>query len=168
MNLVASDGYQMAAPKETYAESGVYIALAIDGEYFDAPRSCLPDQRAMYWVKYLTTIELVSDDTGDTAATDVTKVQMFRELMGGMESETLDNRGYDVQAFSLNTFFSDYMDALPSAPVTITAQDGFEKTETADVFLSCSVTYEAEEGNEGDLPLYFSEDLSDGMRVQTD
>ena len=166
MNLVASDGYQMAVPKETYAESGVYIALAIDDEYFDAPRSCLPDQRAMYWVKYLTTIELVSDDTGDATETDITKVQMFRELTEGMESATLDNRGYDVQAYSLNTFFSDYMDAVPTAPVTITAQDGFEKTETADVFLSCYVTYEAEEGSEGDLPLYFSEDLSDGMRVK--
>lgn len=167
MNLIASDGYQMAVPQETYAENGMYIAVALDSEYITTPRSCLPDQRAMYWVRDLVSIELVSGEASDdTTVSGVTQVKFFREISSGTNGETLDNRGYDVTAYSLNAFFQQYMDAVPTSPVTMKALDGFEKTETADVFLSCYVTYEAEEGLEDELPLYFSVTLSDGMRVK--
>ena len=173
LNLVASDGYQMAVPKDTYSKSGVYIAVAINGEYFDQPRTCLPDQRAQFWVKMLSKIEIVgggssggSSSAAPAAAASVKQIQMFRELAKALDPVDQDNNGYTVKAYALSKFYEKYMDAKPTSPVTMKALDGFSKTETPDVFLSNYIAYEAQKGKEGDLPLYFSSTLAAGMRVK--
>ncbi|HHX54060.1 MAG TPA: hypothetical protein GX704_04040 [Clostridiales bacterium] len=167
MNLVASDGYVMSAPAEIYADTEVYIMLNRDGEDLEYPRSCIPEQRSMYWVKNLLKVELVS---GEAAAArenvSVKKITVFREAVTLLEPDSLNNRGYDVEAYSLRAYFEEYGKEIPAAPVTMTALDGFTKTETPEIFLANYVTLEAEPGEEDDLPLYFSEDISDGMRVK--
>ena len=120
----------------------------------------------MYWVKDLAKIELIIGEAGDSSAAAVEQIDIFREGVTAIEGEQLNNFGFEVTSYSLKDFFEKYIGALPTDPLTMIARDGFEKTETADVFFQNYVTLEAEEGEEEDLPLYFSETISDGMRVK--
>ncbi|OQB23440.1 MAG: Oxidoreductase molybdopterin binding domain protein [Firmicutes bacterium ADurb.Bin182] len=167
LNLIASDGYVMSVPSEEYADSDVYILLNFEGDALQYPRSCIPDKRAMYWVKELIKIEIAAEESSNEAAAEqVNRIDIFREGVMGMQAEKLNNRGFEVPAYSLKDYFEKYFGALPSDPILMIARDGFEKTETAGVFFENYVTLEAEEGEEDDLPLYFSETISDGMRVK--
>ena len=65
INFIASDGYVMSAPAETFANTSVYIMLSRDEKGLNYPRSCIPDQRSMYWVKNLLTIELIPNEVFD-------------------------------------------------------------------------------------------------------
>lgn len=167
INFVAADGYVMAAPAEVYAEVPVYIMLKRDGQDLDYPRSCIPNQRSMYWVKNLAKIVLVSDES--LALQEEIKVQktsFFREAINSLEAVPQYNRGHQAASYSLRTYFEQFANAVPEFPVTMMALDGFEKTETAEVFLANFVTLDPGPGQEADLPLYFSEEISLGMRVK--
>lgn len=167
MNFVASDGYVMSAPAEVYADTEVYIMLKRDGEDLEYPRSCIPEQRSMYWVKNLSKIELVPGDSeASQEQAGVKRISIFREAATQLEPVELNNRGYKVASYSLRDYFEKIGNEIPTAPVTMIALDGFKKTETVDIFLDNYVTLEAEQGEEDDLPLYFSEEISDGMRVK--
>lgn len=167
LNLVASDGYIMSATAEEYTDGDVYVLLDYEGDALEYPRSCIPDKRAMYWVKNLIKIELVSGEAaGEVQTAVVSQIDIFREGTTAMDAEKLNNRGFEVSAYSLKAYFEKFIGALPTAPITMLAKDGFEKTETAEVFFQNYVTLESEEGEEDGLPLYFSETLSDGMRVK--
>lgn len=167
INLIASDGYVMSAPAEVYAGTGVYIMLKRDGEELEYPRSCIPEQRSMYWVKNLSKIELLTGEAGASQEqAGVKKISIFREAVTQLEPVELNNRGYKVASYSLRDYFEKIVNDVPAAPVTMIALDGFKKTETPEIFLANYVTLEAEPGEEDDLPLYFSEEISDGMRVK--
>lgn len=166
MNFVASDGYVMAVPAEVYADHDVYILLNMNGQDLTYPRSCLPEQRSMYWVKGLIKIELTMEEPIELASPKVTKISFFREAIQGFEGVELHNRGTKVTAYPLARYFAELGHELPTQPVTLIARDGFQKTETAKIFLENHVTLEAELGREADLPLYFSEDLKPGMKVK--
>jgi hypothetical protein len=166
LNFVGSDGYIMAAPAEEYTQTGVYILLNYEGEDLPYPRSCIPDKRAMYWVRDLAKIEVVFGKADDSAAAIVNQIDLFREGVAVLTGEKLNNLGYEVTSYSLKDYFEKYIGTVPADPLTMIARDGFKKTETAEVFFENYVTLEAEEGEEEDLPLYFSETISDGMRVK--
>lgn len=166
INFGASDGYTMSAPADVYAQSEVYIILNQDGDNLSYPRSAIPEQRTMYWVRDLIKIELTTGSEAASIEAVVGHISIFREAVTQMEGEKLNNRGFEVNSFSMQKYFEKFMSAVPTAPVTMKALDGFEKTETAEIFLTNYVTLEAETGTEGNLPLYFSETISDGMRVK--
>ncbi len=167
LNFVAADGYVMSAPAETYADTHVYVMLSRDGEDLEYPRSCIPEQRTMYWVKNLAKIELSPDGlatAGDKS--QVTNIAIFREGIKDLEPTMLDNRGTQSASYSLMEYFEQFCRALPDKPVTMVAQDGFEKTETAEIFLESYVTLDPESEDKDDSPLYFSQETSMGMRVK--
>lgn len=79
LNFIASDGYIMAAPAGLYNDNPVYILLKRYGENLEYPVSCLPNQRAMYWVKGLVKIEVELAEFSLQQRTNVQKVSLFRE-----------------------------------------------------------------------------------------
>ncbi len=168
LNFVGSDGYIMSAPAEEYIDNGVYILLNYEGDGLSYPRSCIPDKRAMYWVRDLVRIEITSgnEDVDDLNEGQVNRIGIFREGVAAFEGEQLNNFGFTVTSYSLKDYYEEYIGTLPKEPLTMIARDGFKKTETSEVFFQNYVTYEAEQGEEEDLPLYFSETISDGMRVK--
>ncbi len=175
VDFVASDGYIMNTPRADFEADDIYVILEFNGDKLETPRSCIPNKRAMYWVRDLVEVRLNFDDVvaGGNQGSDssftggsVKNVVLFQEGISGIEGKKLNNRGYDVMSYSLKTFDEKYL-SLSKNPIQMTAKDGFSKTETADVFYSNFVTLEAEKGEEEDLPLYFSETISDGMRVKT-
>ncbi len=158
VTFTASDGYIMTVPQDILSAREVYILFEMNGDALGAPRSAIPEERAMYWVRDLIKIEISVE--GDGGA-DASKVVLFNTAAAAIESETLNNRGEDAISTSLDLFCQTYLKAAPEGFVTMTANDGFEKQEKADTFLTCYVTLEGE-----DTPLYFSETLADGMRVK--
>lgn len=167
LNFIASDGYVMAVPAEIWAGHGVYIMLARDGEGLEYPRSCIPEQRSMYWVKNLTKIELVpAEEFASQLQVPVKRLTFFREAVQQLEPEVLNNRGQMVSAYGMEAYFAAFARALPQAPVMMRARDGLEKLEKPEIFLGSYVTLESEPGRAEDVPLYFAEDLSLGMRVK--
>lgn len=166
LNFVAADGYVMAVPMADVGEDA-FVLLNYEGDPLEYPRSCIPDKRSQYWVKNLSKVELVTASgaaEGETAS--VERIHFFREGVSALEPEELNNRGFKVPAYSLRAYFEKHLGQLPDQPLTMVALDGFRKTETPEVFFDNYVTLVAEEGEEDDLPLYFSETISDGMRVK--
>ncbi len=167
INFVGDDGFVMAASADIFADTEVYIMLVKNGDVLAYPTSCIPDQRAMYWVRDLVRVELTITETALVAAKkSVDRISIFREAAGELTSDLLDNRGTKVASYSLRAYFEKFATKLPLVPVTLIAGDGFKKTETPAVFLRGFVTLESEPGSEDELPLYFSEEMNIGMRVK--
>jgi hypothetical protein len=166
MNFIGSDGYKMAAPANEFADNDVYVIFNYDGEELEYPRSCIPDKRAMYWVKNLVEIELVLSEQAGSSNTVVDQISIFREGIKELDGAELGNKGEYVLAYFMQDYFEKYIGSIPTDPLKMIAIDGFSKTETADVFFDNYVTIEEQVAEEGNLPLYFSETLSNGMRVK--
>ncbi|MFA5675957.1 MAG: hypothetical protein WDA65_05460 [Christensenellales bacterium] len=165
INLIAADGYSIIVPSEYYAESDVYILLSFEGDNLEHPRSCLPDQRAMYWVRDLIKIELMGKNTVDETQKDiVSRIDIFREGVKELNAVTLSYMDLRIPAYSLKEYCEKYDISLPQNTVTLRARDGYEKVETAESFLDNYVALESD--NADDLPFYFSEEMKSGMSVK--
>ncbi|MEG1806079.1 MAG: hypothetical protein RR327_06795, partial [Clostridia bacterium] len=161
VNLIASDGYIMNATAAEYGNSDIYVLLEYEGELLDEPRSCIPDKRTMYWVKNLSKIELVKGEVEKLA--EVSEIGLFVEGKNGLTAEKIDNRGEKVDAYSLKAYFEKTFGKTQKESLKLIALDGFEKNETADVFFK---NYVSTAVDKKDAPLYFSDKISDGMRVK--
>ncbi len=158
VTFTAADGYIMTVPKDILKARELFILCEMDGKALTTPRSAVPEERAMYWVRDLVKVEL---STQAAVSGSVKKIILFKSGAAKLESAMLNNRGDKVASMSLNLFCKTYLKKLPTGSVVMRAEDGFEKGEKADVFLTCYVTY-----TDQDAPLYFSETLADGMRVK--
>lgn len=167
VNMTASDGYVMNAPVTEYKDEDIYLLLSLNDEELEYPRSAIPGKRSMYWVSLLTKVEVLFGETsqGTTTGTstlgNVTEIQMFAENVNSMTAQTLKDGSEEVSAYSLQEYFDAYLDGECADNLVMKASDGFEKTETKDVFLSAFVTFEGE-----DAPHYFSETMKPGMTVK--
>ncbi len=167
INFVGDDGFVMAAPAEIFADTEVYIMLEKNGDVLAYPTSCIPDQRAMYWVRDLVRVEItMKDSTLAAREKSINRISIFREAVDELTADLLDNRGTKVASYSLQAYFENFATKFPQRPVTMIAGDGFKKTETPEVLLKGFVTLESEPGREDELPLYFSEEMNIGMRVK--
>jgi len=168
-DLIASDGYIMNVANTDYADSDIYLMAVKDGEKLDYPCSAIPEKRAMYWVKDLTEIELKGAASGDVSqptSTTVDTINFFREGMSSLTTKTQNNKGIDLNSYSLKDYFSTVLKSDSKNDVVMIARDGFKKNETMDVLLTNYVTFEGIEGEEDQVPLYFSTELKHGMRVK--
>ncbi|MEG2002793.1 MAG: hypothetical protein RR107_06855, partial [Clostridia bacterium] len=161
VNLIASDGYIMNATVAEYGSSDIYVLLEYEGEKLTSPRSCIPDKRTMYWVKNLSKIELVKGEVEKLA--EVSEIGLFVEGKNALTAEKIDNRGEKVDAYSLKAYFEKTFGKTQKENLKLIALDGFEKNETADVFFK---NYVSTAVDKKDAPLYFSDKISDGMRVK--
>ena len=79
--LLSSDGYSVMVPNEFLQISPLMIVYEENGEMLDVDRqlvkSALVDQRALYWVKFISEIELILD--GDVA--NITSVMLIDDSL---------------------------------------------------------------------------------------
>lgn len=166
LNLLASDGYSVIVPSEYYVGFDVYILLGFEGESLEYPRSCIPDQRAMYWVKNLSKIELIGKTgTEKTKEQIVNRIDVFREGLKELEVIMLNYKDSQLPAYSLKAYCEKNNISITHDTVTMIARDGFKKEELADFYLENFVALESNQ-NTDDMPLYFSETMNGGMRVK--
>lgn len=166
INLIASDGYTVLVPPEYFTDSDVYLLLSFEGDNLEYPRSCIPDQRTMYWVKNICKIEILGKDTvEETTEEFVSRIDIFREGANELNTTMLMYKDEKVPAYSLKEYYNKYDINLLNDTVTMKAKDGLEKAELTEFFLENYVTLKSEE-NSDSMPLYFSETMSSGMRVK--
>ena len=66
------------------------------------------------------------------------------------------NNGVDVNAYSLKDYFETVLKSSSKNDVLMIARDGFKKNEKMDSIFANYVTFEGLEGEEDQIPLYFS------------
>lgn len=161
ITFIATDGYTMSLPKEISGAKELYIALKQDGEFLAQPRSVVPDERAMFWVRMLSEIEIEKADTQSAVTIPTSRVIVFQSAVRNLEPmDYVDGQKAD-KVYSIKQFCEMYVHHADVANVNITAIDGFAKQEKVDIFTSAYICLEGESA-----PLYLGEKINNGMRVK--
>jgi len=154
----ASDGYSIAIPGEVLHGRDILIAFETNGERI-APRFVVPDERAMYWVKLVSKIELV----GQAQAQPVTREVSLDELIARLSDRAEGYKYYDADCRALPiALLLEAIGAQPVDFVIITSADGLLKNERYSTFAAQMLVFQGTP----DAPLFIGPDLPEGMRVK--
>ncbi|SCY52209.1 molybdopterin-dependent oxidoreductase [Alkaliphilus peptidifermentans] len=160
IRLVAGDGYSMEVPKEVVNARDIILAYEIDGEPLDEKsqpiRVIVPEERAMYWVRNLSAIEVLEAIEKSTVES-VVFLEAATTLIPQEEYTYYDSVDYAVKAKDLIEEFAGNEDA----DVYIKAADGLEKNETLTIFKDGYIKITGE-----DNPMFLSPDIPKGMYVK--
>jgi len=152
------DGYSIAVPSEILHGREILLAFEFNGEFIE-PRIVIPEERAMYWVKYLREIELIVH----AEETEVTREVAFEDILTALADYAEDFKYYDADTQALPIArLLDYLDAERVDFVTMTAADGLVKTERFSTFSQQLLVFDGTE----DAPLFIGPNLPIGMRVR--
>ncbi len=161
IRLIAGDGYSIAVPEEVIQNRDIILAYELDGEpLFENSkpvRVVIPEERAMYWVKNMVEIKV----------TDMVKKVEYKDLSfletAVSELDKIDYTYYEsvdkaVKVSELIGFMGIESDIKN---VSFRASDGFNKTETADIFGNGYIKTSGEYA-----PMFLSPDIPKGMYVK--
>jgi len=153
--LNATDGYAIEIPKEVLAIRDVIIAYEINGEACDL-RSVVPEERAMYWVKFLNKIEL----KGSVAAIQTENLILLETA--ALQCEAEDYKYYDSidQAIPITELLAK-TGSEKSDSVGVSGLDGWAKNETYDLYKNQYIKTTGESA-----PMFIGPDLPEGMRMK--
>ena len=170
ITFVCADGYEMMVPAEIFKAKDIIIMLKQDGELLTAPRSAIPDERAMFWAKELTQIKITGDGGAAAAQGDrahaTEKIILFRQAASAMEAVELQYKNAAIAGnYSLTDFAADYLNGVPEGTVYLTATDGFEKTESASAFFANYLLLENNASMDG-APRTWSPEVGEGMNTK--
>lgn len=152
-----ADGYSITIPADILHHRDVLLAYYMNGEVID-PRVVIPDERLMFWVKYLRELQLVPHG----AVIEVSREYAFAELLAELENETeiFRHEGAETQALPIAAMLA-HLDNPHSDFVIITAEDGLVKTERFSTFEQQLIVFYGTEL----APLFIGPNLPVGMRV---
>ncbi|MCL2195686.1 MAG: molybdopterin-dependent oxidoreductase [Oscillospiraceae bacterium] len=157
VTATGADGYFIAIPADILRTRDVLLAYYFNGEIID-PRVVIPDERLMFWVKYLRELELVPHGE----AMEVTREYAFAELLAQLDehTETFWHEGAETQALPIAAMLA-HLDDPRSDFVIITADDGLVKNERFSTFSQQLIVFDGTEL----APLFIGPNLPVGMRV---
>ncbi len=161
LRLVAGDGYAIEVAQDILANRDVLLAYAVDGELLPEDsrpvRAIIPDERAMYWVRNLTTIEVLHNV--DTPA--VEGIRFLDTIAGHADLVPYEHRGVMDEALA----FADLLEAHPVRQewerLTFHATDGFVKNEAKANVMGAYLKLTGEQA-----PVFLGPDLPTGMQVR--
>lgn len=150
----SSDGYSIEIPSDILHKRDIVIAYEINGDPVDL-RIVVPDERAMYWVKFLSKLELLSEMKSSETAYAVILETAVKQL------KPESYKYYDSQdkAVSIDSIIKKYITDTPDF-VQLVAGD-LNKNEKYSVFSRQYIKISGEES-----PLFIGPDLPEGMRVK--
>lgn len=161
MRFVAGDGYMIEVPHEILAARDIIFAYEIDGkplaEKAKPIRAVLPEERAMYWVRNLKTVEILED----RPAQALDKLLFIESAAASLEQhdyayyESLDKAVLGSDLFAGETLNG------PVDTVRLKPGDGLEKNEKTEVFKQGYLKITGEE-----IPAFVSPDIPKGMHVK--
>ena len=155
---MADDGYTISIPESVLHGRDILIAFETNGEDIP-PRFVVPGERAMYWVKLLSSIELV----GAVPEEAVTREIDLGELIERLKNQARPYEYKEEQCLALPmALLLAEIDAGEAEFVTVKSADGLTKTEKYDTFAGQVLVIEGTP----DAPLYTGPELPAGMRVK--
>ncbi len=153
--FTATDGYSIEVPKSVLEIRDILIAYEVNGEPC-SPRTIVPEERAMYWVKFLGTIELLEH----IEVVPVDTLFVLETMTAALAGE--DYKYYDSvdQAVPVADIFTAYLTAQPDF-VTLISVDGLNKYDKYDTVAAQFIKITGE-----DAPLFIGPNLPEGMRLK--
>lgn len=152
--VTATDGYSIEIPADVLQARDIILAYEVNGEACDL-RTVVPDERAMYWVKFIGKIELM-DHVEPTAPR---RLLLLEPLTAGIESEPYKYEDNMDTAVSM----ADILDALGQQTdfVELMSTDGWGKSDKWELVQAQYLKITGE-----DAPMFIGPDLPEGMRLK--
>ncbi|MDD3306913.1 MAG: FMN-binding protein [Acetobacterium sp.] len=153
--LNATDGYAIEIPRDVLAIRDVIIAYEINGAASDL-RTVVPDERAMYWVKFLNKIDI----KGAIAAVETENLVLLETAVLQCTSE--EYKYYDAldQAISISQLL-EKTGVEKADSVDVTGIDGWARTENYNLYAKQYIKITGE-----NTPMFIGPDLPEGMRMK--
>jgi len=161
IRLLASDGYSVDVPREILLQRQIMLVHTVDAKPLadqgEALRVVIPGERAMYWVRNLTEIEIM----GHVQFAETKTVYFLESLAARVPLIDYAYNGEVDQALRIGDTLEKL--GLTGQPTRIlfTAADGFEKSETPGTFSSSYIKMTGEHA-----PLFLSPELPEGMQIR--
>ncbi|AOY76268.1 molybdopterin-dependent oxidoreductase [Clostridium formicaceticum] len=161
IRLVAGDGYSIEVPKEILDKRDILLVYEVD----DAPlgpkekpiRIIIPEERAMYWVSNLATIEIL--ETIEQAETN--KIIFLETVKETISLEDYPYYDSTDKAIKTQALLEQLEGDTSSQSIYIKAVDGLEKNETFPIFKEAYIKVTG-----ADAPAFLSPDMPKGMHVK--
>ncbi|MFO8060793.1 MAG: molybdopterin-dependent oxidoreductase [Bacillota bacterium] len=155
IRFVAGDGYAVNVPGEIVAGRDIIFAYEIDGEPLREGtrpiRVFIPDEESMYWVKNVVEIELLYPEE----TVEINQIVFLETRFSELETVEYEDGDLAVRTGELVALIP------PAESVSMTAADGFNKTEEYDTFIDAFMKVTGP-----DAPAFRSPDLPAGMHVR--
>ncbi len=157
----ATDGYSIEIPDGILQTRDIVIAYEVNGEA-QHPRTVVPDERAMYWSKFLSRIELISSDAVEKAT--ISSILLLDTMIENLQDISEDYKHYDSmnKAIPIQKMLDRYVPEKTDF-VAMKSVDKLSKNEKYDNFTAEYIMYT---GVEREIPLFVGPDLPEGMRVK--
>ncbi|WKY47090.1 FMN-binding protein [Eubacteriaceae bacterium ES3] len=153
--LTATDGYAIEVPKEVLTTRDVIIAYEINGEAVDL-RTVIPEERAMYWVKFLNQIE-IKGAVENIATANLALLETAVTLC-----DIEDYKYYDSIDQAITTAqLLEQTGNLNANTVEVAGADGWSRNEEFDTYSSQYIKITGE-----NAPMFIGPDLPEGMRMK--
>ncbi len=158
IRLTASDGYSIEIPHDILAQRDVILAYETDGAPLDKDNApvhvFIPGERAMYWVRMLSEIDVIETEPGEA----VSKISIMEALFDEDDYTAFEMDGQTYAALDTRLILDT---ASHTDTVRMTAADGLEKNETPENFYKGVIQMEGP-----DAPKFASDKLPVGMSVK--
>ena len=153
--VTASDGYSIEYTKDVLYNRDIIIAWTVNGEP-QSPRTVVPGERAMYWVKFLTNFEL----KGEVKIENVYTIDILETMIAQIPGE--DYKYYDSvdKAVPISAIFEKYLGTKADF-VTLRAIDSWGKNERYNTAAAQFMKYTGEFA-----PMFIGPALPEGMRLK--
>ncbi len=164
IRAVANDGYAMELPGEIL-QGEVILAYEYDGEpLFEESgpiRLIVPNQRSMYWLRGLASLEISGGGSGAIAETDATRIVFIETAISLVPHYDYTYYESIDQAVKVDELFAELGIAATEGTAALCAADGFEKNEQVATLRQGYLKHTGEAA-----PLFLSPDLPKGMHVK--
>ncbi|MGD9474276.1 MAG: FMN-binding protein [Eubacteriaceae bacterium] len=153
--LTATDGYAIEVPKEVLSARDVIIAYEINGEACDL-RTVIPEERAMYWVKFLNKIE-IKGAVEQVATSNLALLETASTLC-----DVEDYKYYDSIDQAITTAqLLEKTGNLTANAVEVAGADGWSRNEEFDTYANQYIKITGE-----NAPMFIGPNLPEGMRMK--
>ncbi|MGI5838682.1 MAG: molybdopterin-dependent oxidoreductase [bacterium] len=158
VRLVAEDGYAIEVPEEVLCNRQIILAYELNGELLDEGehpvRIVVPEERAMYWIKYVSEVCLIADG----AAVRIGAVRFFENELKALTVKNYDYYGTNDKAVLL----TELLGITGDRKVVLIGRDGLVKNELLE---TAKYDYVIKYTGSG-APYYLAPDLPLGMHVK--
>jgi uncharacterized protein with FMN-binding domain len=155
--LSSTDGYTIEIPDAVLLNRDIVIAWEYNGEPINL-RVIVPDERAMYWIKFLSKIELI--DAIEEVQTDT--INLLETMIANLQDKAEDYKYHDNtdKAIPVSVIFEQYITPKPTF-VSLSSVDELSKNDRYDTIAAQYIKFTGESS-----PMFTGPQLPEGMRVK--
>lgn len=165
IRFVALDGYSIDIPSEILKNRDIILTYEIDGEpLFEESkplRIVIPDERAMYWVRSLSKIEIIGGREEKQANKQTNKIIIFDTVISNLKQEDYEYYESMDKVIRTDELLKKFAMDNVEDEIFIKAADGLEKGESNQVFKDAYIKTTGKEA-----PMFLSPDMPKGMTVK--